>query len=143
VKNRRFILPVLSILFGFAFLIGSTGITIIIHNCAACGDLSMKSGVFLSSAEPEDHCCEAAENHCTPEGSITVEGTCCHFKVEKLKLTDYTPVLQEPVSVPAESEFFNSVSLSSKINEEIILPHDIQNKHGGRYLITVNCQFIS
>jgi hypothetical protein len=137
-------MPALSILLGFAFIIGSTGYTIIIHNCTACGDHSVISGIFLSPEEPEDHCCDAAENHCTPDASISFEGACCHFTIESLKVTNnYTPAVPEPVSEPAVlyTVFFIPVNIQDKNSS--IIKAGLHNKHGGRYVSILDCQILS
>jgi hypothetical protein len=136
-------MPVLSILLGFAFFIGSTGFTMVIHNCTACGDHYVISGIFLSPEELEDHCCEAAENHCTPDVSISFEGACCHFTIENLKLTNFTHAVSEPVSEPAA--LFTLITIPCKCLDQplITLKSDLHNKHGGRYISILDCQILS
>lgn len=135
-------MPVLSILLGFAFVIGSTGFTMIIHNCTACGDHSVISGIFLSPVEPEDHCCEAAENHCTPDASISFEGSCCHFTIENLKLTNYAPAVPEPVSEPAVLYTVIVIPFICQDNGLLNIKSDLHNKHGGRYITILDCQIL-
>ena len=136
-------MPVLSILLGFAFVIGSTGFTMIIHNCTACGDHSVISGIFLSPEEPEDHCCEAAENHCTPDASISFEESCCHFTVENIKLTNYAPAVPEPVSEPAALFTVILIPVQGQDHALLTLKPDLHNKHGGRYISILDCQILS
>jgi len=143
VKSRNIILSLFSVLLGLVFLAGSTGITLIIHNCAVCHDFSAVAGIYLSPEVPEDHCCEAAENHCTSGNETAMENSCCHFRVEKLSITGYAPAIPLIISAPAESpsavEMFNNKIL----HEFIPLPPDLHNKHGGRCLLTYNCQFLT
>jgi len=143
VKNKRFIFKSLTLLLGFAFLAGSMGITIIVHNCPACSKFTVNTGIFLSPAEPEDQCCEAAENHCSPDAAITFEGTCCHFKVENIKLASFVPVIPESFSGPWEFCFPQYISPVRTTIAAVIYPADFHNKHGGRYLVTYNRQLLS
>jgi len=144
VKSRNFIMPFSSLLLGIIFLAGSTGITIIIHNCPVCEKHSVHAGLFLSPTEPEDHCCDAADNHCSSGSSTSLESTCCHFKIEKLRLTtSYAPAIPLLLSAPAELP--SKIDLQDNYNSCTVIPllSEIHNKHGGRYLITFNCQLIS
>ena len=142
-KNRKAILSLFSLLFGLVFLVGSTGLTVIIHSCHHCGDFSVHSGMFLSPEIPEDDCCESAINHCESHDSPSFVGECCHFKVDRLKLTNYTPSEKVAVSIPAEVPFTYSLPVTFSQSDKAAVPFTIHNKHGGRYLITHNCQFIS
>jgi hypothetical protein len=143
VKRRNIILSLSSAILGFVFLAGSTGVTLIIHNCPVCGKFSAKSGIFVSPSEPEDHCCQAADKHCASEGSTSVESSCCHFIIKKFKLANYSPevplLLSAPAELPETADLFDNYN----IHESITLPHDLHNKHGGRLLITYNCQLLA
>ena len=142
-KKRKFIFSLLSILIAVVFLAGSTGITIIFHNCPVCEDFYVKTGLFISPVEPGDDCCEASENHCSPAESITIEGTCCHFSIENIKLNNYTsPVSYVPALITdfAVSDNLSRIDFSEPL---LIIPGEIHNKHGGRILIIYNCQIIS
>ena len=125
------------------FLAGSTGITVIIHSCHHCNDFSVNTGIFLSPQIPEDHCCESAIAYCASDELQAFVGDCCHFKVERLELVNYAPSEKVTVSTPADIPFTWSLPFVSSHSEETIIPFTIHNKHGGRYLITYNCQYIS
>jgi len=113
------------------------------HRCPVCDDFYVKSGVFLSPEEPEDDCCEAAENHCSTDGSIKVEGTCCHFRIDNIKLNNYTSSVNYIPVLTAEFSGVYSVPRIEISDPFLTFPREIHNKHGGRYLITYNCQIIS
>lgn len=143
VIKRKSTFSLLSMLTAIIFLAGSTGITIILHNCQVCDDSYVKAGLLISPVEPVDDCCEAAENNCSPDGSITVEGTCCYFRIENLKLNNYTSSISY-VPVPAVDFYLsNNRPLVDFPDPVLIFPGEIHNKHGGRFLITINCQIIS
>lgn len=142
-RSRNIILSFFSVLTALVFLAGTSGITLIIHDCPSCQDHSVRAGILLSPSEPEDHCCEAADMHCTSGQETSLESTCCHFKIEKLRIAGYAPVLPLLISVPADiyitSDLFNNLTDC----QNAPLPRDLHNKHGGRHLLTFNCQFIS
>jgi hypothetical protein len=144
VKSRKIILSVSSALMALFFLAGTTGITLIIHNCPVCDKYSAHAGIFLSPSEPEDDCCEAAGDNCTSENNTSMESACCHFKIQKLGLTtSYAPAIPLLISAPAEMPLEINLSDNYEINHSIALPLEIHNKHGGRYLLTYNCQLKS
>jgi len=142
VKNKRF-LTFISVFTVIVFLAGSTGITIIMHSCPVCEDFYVKSGVFLSPAEPDDDFCESAENHCSTDGSIEIEGTCCHFRIDNIKLNNYTASVHYIPVLTAEFTGLYSVPRIEISNSLLSFPREIHNKHGGRYLVIFNCQIIS
>lgn len=142
-KSRKIILSLFSALVGLIFLAGSTGITLIIHNCPVCDEYSVSAGIYLSPEEPEDNCCEAADMHCTSEGNASVESSCCHFTIEKLRITNYTPVIPQLLSAPAEIPYTIDLLNNLAIHHSIPIPFDLYNKHGGRYMLTYHCQLIS
>ena len=143
VKSRNFILSLSSALLGLIFLAGSTGITLIIHNCPVCDKHTVSAGIYLSPEEPDDNCCEAADMHCTSEGKTSMESSCCHFTIEKLRITNYAPVIPLPLSAPAEITYTTDLLNIESIHHSIPVPYNLHNKHGGRYLLTYNCQLKS
>jgi len=143
VKDRKKILSLFSVLLGLMFLAGSTGITVIIHSCHHCNDFSVHAGIFLSPQIPEDHCCESAIAQCASDESKEFIGDCCHFKVDRFELVNYAPSEKVTVSTPADIPSTWSLPVLRSLPQETIIPVTIHNKHGGRYLITYNCQYIS
>lgn len=146
VKIRKIILSVFSLLVGIVFLAGSTGITLIMHSCPSCGDFSVMSGIFLAPGEPEDDCCESADTHCRADAddqSDTFEGTCCHFRIEKIKFSNYTP--SPKFSISHISDILPADFTLNKYSPATIVKSNlpIHNKHGGRSIITYNCQYLA
>ncbi|MFH0841436.1 MAG: hypothetical protein V1903_02325 [Bacteroidota bacterium] len=142
-KSRNLILSLSSAFIGLIFLAGSTGITLIIHNCPVCDKHTVSAGIYLSPEEPEDNCCEAADMHCTSEGNISMESSCCHFTIEKLRITNYAPVIPLLLSALAEIPYTTDLLNNQAIHHSISVPVNLHNKHGGRYLLSFNCQLIS
>lgn len=142
-KRKKIILSLFSLLLGLAFLIGSTGITVIIHSCHHCGDSSVHAGLFLSPEIPEDNCCESAINHCKPHDSQTILGDCCHFRIDRLKLTNYNLSEKITIAIPVDVPFTYIMPQLSSTPEVTLDTFAFHNKHGGRYLITYNCQYLS
>jgi len=143
VKRNRIILSIASALLGIILMIGSTGITMIIHQCDSCNDFSVHAGIYLSPSIPDDDCCESADNHSSSHSTASMEIACCHFIVEKLKVTNYTS--SEPVAVSAPAllaPIYNIPDVYTIINHPISSV-DIKNKHGARYTITYYSQFLA
>ena len=128
------------------FLAASTGITLISHHCESCDDFSVRAGIFIAPVEPEDDCCEAAD-HCTDREPDNPEGEgfeCCHFSIEKLKVTNYAAsgkISAQPLwdSAPMLLSEYN---LNYDSRPEAITVA-VRNKHGGRDIISLHCQLIS
>jgi hypothetical protein len=70
-------------------------------------------------------------------------GDCCHFKVDRLKLANYTSSEKVLAANPVEVHFTYQVPRFLQLSEAIFDPFAIHNKHGGRYTITQNCQYLS
>ena len=145
-KKRGIIISLFSVLLGLVFIAGSAGITLIIHNCSSCGDFFVNSGMFLPPSIPEDNCCESAYNHYSSDAfdaARTIEGSCCHFKIEKLKLTNYTTSVQFTVAVSegfSLTDYKLDFSPQANIKTYLLVIH---NKHGGRSIITYHCQYLT
>lgn len=146
-KIGKFILPVISVLTGLLFLAGSSGITIISHNCNSCGDHSVKAGLFLPAASPEDNCCSAAGSECHREAETEAPASleCCHFKIDHLKFDNFSASFTRLLVDMPETDLPNSYSVpafysGSDVKTNKLLPH---NKHGGRLISILNCQLLS
>ena len=132
------------VLLSLVFLAGSTGITLILHNCPECGDFSISSGIYLSPSEPEDHCCEHADDHSASHSLYAFSEAGCHFKIDRLILETYTTA--DPVNffpVIALPFFISNKEITSVTKEVPTFHLTFHNKHGGRYLITSNCQLLA
>ena len=128
----------------FLFIAGSTGINLILHNCEDCEDFSIWSGLYLAPTEPEDHCCEYADHHSESNSPQEVISGACHYKIDRLKIENYTPV--KPVVIYPNAFLTNSENNPGVISATSVNPVQsfiVYNKHGGRYTVTYNCQFIS
>jgi len=143
VKKRKFILSALSVVLGFFLLLGSTGLTIIIHQCESCKDFSVHAGIYLSPSVPEDNCCESAINHCSSHSDNSDEIACCHFTVEKLKVTSYTASAALTVLAPANVTPVLYIPDVYSIINRPAKPVFYYNKHGARDTITYYSQFLA
>ena len=143
-KIRRYILSLSAVIVSVFFLAASTGITVIVHDCPVCHDFYVRSGILIEPAEPADDCCEAAENHCSAEKSITVEGTYCHFDISHLRLINYTPSVNNntPALVAVITDNQN-LNIINSPEPPANIPVEFHNKHGGRFISTYNHQLIS
>lgn len=143
-KRGKIISSLCSVILCLLFLSATTGITVITHHCDACGNYSVKTGLFLPPVEPEDDCCEAADTHCENEASLALETAgCCHFQIDKLKLSGFTSNIPVPFFGPEVTIPFLLNILPEESTTDLALhPLSVYNKHGGRYLITYNCQLL-
>jgi hypothetical protein len=143
VRKGKLILTLLALLLGFFFVTGSTGITVILHSCHHCGDLSVRSGIFLSPEVPEDNCCEFADSHDHDSDVPAIIGETCHFKIDRMTLANYAPSGKVIIDLPSEIPFTYSVPRYEVISGAYANSNIIHNKHGGRSMITSMCQFLS
>jgi len=143
VKKRKIILPVLTLFLSIFLLLGSTGITLIIHQCDSCNDFSVHAGIYLSPSIPEDDCCDSAVKHSSPHSESTNELGCCHFKVEKLKITTYTSAEPVTISAPATVVPVLYIPDAYSIINRPAKPVFYYNKHGARDTITYYSQFLA
>lgn len=142
-RKNKIILPVLSVFLGAFLLIGSTGITMIIHVCDSCHDFSVHAGIYLSPSIPEDDCCENAINHCTTHSENSDEVGCCHFTVDKLKISNYTTSAKVTASNPAIIAPIIYIPDVYSIIKRPAKPVFYYNKHGARETITFYSQFLA
>ncbi|MBN2665644.1 MAG: hypothetical protein JXR67_03980 [Bacteroidales bacterium] len=142
-KSRNIISSLVNPFLGIVFLAGSIGITLIIHDCSACNVYFAHAGIYFSSAEHQDHCCDDADTHCMPENEAAQGRECCNFSIEELKITEYTPAFPVPLSAPAELPARFLLHDPDPVHHPVPVPRDFPDKHGGRFLLTCNCQFLS
>lgn len=153
VKNRKIILSVFSAFIAVIFLAGSTGINILIHNCTTCSDNPVNSSIYLTPSVPEDGCCEdthccIADTHCSHTANTdragSFEAGSCLFKIEKLKLTNYTPSVPLKITEPPDAQYnFNIDNFKTALSAvSFIRPLSLYNKHGSRSVISLNCQYL-
>jgi len=143
VKKRKIILPVLFVFLSIFLFLGSTGITLIIHQCDSCNDFSVHAGIYLSPSIPEDNCCESAVNNCTTHSESSAEIVCCHFTIEKLKITNYTSSAPVAVAPPATVAPVLYLPYVYSIIKHPAKPVFYYNKHGARDTITYYSQFLA
>lgn len=142
-KKRKIILPVLSVFLSFFLFLGSTGITLIIHQCESCNDYSVHAGIYLSPSIPDDDCCESAVNHCESHSESSDEIGCCHFTIDKLKITNYTSSAPLTVFAPANVAPVTYIADVYSIIKRPAKPVFYYNKHGARVTITFYSQFLA
>ena len=142
-KKRRIIISVIAPLIAAITLIGSTGVTLIMHNCQVCNNNYLMTGMFLSPSEPDDNCCDAAGKHDHSSSPYSMKDSSCHFQISKLKVVNYTASEQVLNTIPAESPVKYIQPPLYPASVSIQNTGDFHNKHGGRFLINTICQIIS
>lgn len=130
---------------GLLFVTASTGINILIHDCLRCGELKVETSFLTPQASHKDDCCHSAEESSSKNRTTSFETTSCVLKVEKLKLANYTTPNPVILTLPAEQAFNHTTPGVTPALQEKYIMHffPVYNKHGGRILVTLNCQLLS
>lgn len=144
-RKRKIITSVFVVLAGLLFITANTGINILIHDCLRCGEHKVETSFLTPQANHKDDCCHSAEESSSKNRTTSFETTSCVLKVEKLKLANYTTPNPVILTLPAEQAFSQSIAAIAPPLQEKFIMHffPVYNKHGGRNLITLNCQLLS
>ena len=141
VKKRVLILPLFSVFLALIFMVGSTGVNIIIHNCKSCG-ISVTSRVFEPVSLKDGKCCMDHDSHASPDGSAVMENGCCTLTNENLKITNYVAGVKH-ILFPAHN--ISPISFASFVPRDEkakVISIFVYNKHGGQDVIISNCQIL-
>lgn len=129
----------LSIILLGAILLGSSGITVIEHDCKSCGVVSVKAESLLTVFTETDNCCEEPVIAHHSKSNQNLCGGCCEFKIEQFVITgfvppaEYQPQTAIPVSFPA-GLFLTHLQITSSLSFRT------PEKYGGLPIFTLNCQ---
>jgi hypothetical protein len=139
---KKVVLPVFAALISIVFLIGASGITVIVRSCNCCGP-SIETGLFENVAQIENSCCSDMDSHTSKPGVQSLESKCCTFVTESLKLNNYisTEKITLNVSFDTEPPVYIS-STHDAVSSVYLIPLSYHNKHGGRDLVISNCQYL-
>ena len=142
VKNTSKILSAISILLVIVFLMGSSGAILVFHSCNAHGK-EIHADLFVHNHSLNSDCCHNTTS-CTPvsESNVSIDNNCCTFKVEKFKLTNFNPSVQLKINTESQIITFCHPVHIYDLPEKPYLALFFHNKHGGRDVLTSNCQFI-
>lgn len=141
-KRNRVILLLLSTALLTVVLLGSGGITLIIHSCEMCNTSTVETLSIIHPQADYVACCSTPMEKTAQEGN-SFSASCCKNKTEQFKLPNY--VKSEKAGQPFLSHSFFIVPFVfiPEYTAQIFKPRDILNKYGGRKIVTSNCQFIS
>jgi len=138
VKIKRIISSLLAVALTTAILIGSTGFTVIIRNCHVSG-VSVSTDLLKTT----DSCCSTETRDCNSDSSERMGSVCCTFETGKMALPNYVQTENIAFISLAEIQPVAEILFAPEIQEQKIFPaYIIHNKHGGRYILTSNCQFL-
>jgi len=142
VKNKDKILSAISALLVIVFLMGSSGAVVVFHSCKAHGKV-IHADLFMHNHSLNSHCCYSSTS-CTPvpENTVSIDNNCCTFKVEKFNLTNFNPSVQLKINSESQIISFCHPVYIYELQEKPYLPLIFHNKHGGRDVLTSNCQLI-
>ena len=134
----------LSSLLVIVLLAGTTGITIISHHCNMSGNHSVSAGLFIHLSDSSSDCCKSAGNNCEDHSGKVSKTPCCNYKIQQVKISGFQIKFDNTKVLIAEELFqapsFFKVSGNSHEVSSIL---QIQNKSGGRQIITFDCQLKS
>lgn len=137
-KIRRIILSLLTVVLVAAILIGSTGFTIVIKSCHSSG-ISASTDLLKTT----DSCCTSETSDCPVDPTESMGSVCCTFETAKMSLPAYVLTINTSLVSPAEIQSATDIFPAPSIQELKIYPeYIIHNKHGGRFILTSNCQFL-
>lgn len=137
-KIKRVILSLSSVLLVAAVLIGSSGFTVIIKTCHACG-ISVSTDLIKTT----DSCCSTETKDCSSDASDRMGSVCCTFETGKMALPNYVQTESITFLSLAEIQPAADIISAPAIQEQKFFPeYIIHNKHGGRFIQTTNCQFL-
>jgi hypothetical protein len=142
VKRFKIIYSFLSVTLLAAILLGSGGITLVIHTCGMSGITSVKTISALNPDLKSEACCGMpVKNH--QENCNSISAKCCSYKIGQLNITSF--ILSEiPVFTSFAIYHFSPVTaMLPDAGCMSHLPAGIFDKHGGRFIVNSNCQLIS
>jgi hypothetical protein len=138
VKIKRVISSLLSAVLATAILIGSTGFTVIIKKCHASG-ISASTDLLKTA----DSCCGTETSDGDSDSSDRMGSVCCTFETGKMVLPNFVKTENITFISLAEIQPVTDILSVPEIQEQKIFPTlIIHNKHGGRFILTSNCQFL-
>jgi hypothetical protein len=138
---KKVLLPVFTAVISIFFLIGTTGITVIVRNCNCCGP-SVETGIFKAVAHGEKGCCGGLESQSSIPGTQSIEGKCCTYLTKNLKLNNYITSEKINFSVNFDIQAPAYISKAYEVPSIYLKPLSYHNKHGGRDLVVSNCQYL-
>lgn len=141
-KNVSKILSAISILLVIVFLLGSSGAVVVFHSCNAHGK-EVHADLFVHNHSLNGDCCYSTTS-CTPvpENTVSIDNNCCTFTVEKFNLTNFNPSVQLKIHSESQIITFSHPAQIYELPEKPYLALFFHNKHGGRDVLTSNCQLI-
>ena len=141
-KNISKILSVISLLLVIVFLLGSSGAVVVFHSCNAHGK-EVHADLFVHNHSLNSDCCYSTTSY-TPasESTVSIDNNCCTFKVEKFNLKNFNPSTQLKINSESQIITFSHPVQIYELPEKPFLALFFHNKHGGRDVLTSNCQLI-
>jgi len=138
---KKVALPVFTALISILFLIGTTGITVIVRNCDCCGP-SVETGIFEQVAPAESSCCSDTDSQPIKPAEKSLESKCCTYLTENLKLNNY--ILSEKITLNISFDIQPTAYISTtyEVPSVYLKPLSYHNKHGGRDMVISNCQYL-
>jgi hypothetical protein len=131
---------ILSVILLGAIFLGSSGITVIEHDCKSCGAVTIMEESVLTIFNESANCCEEHDiaHHSKPYQSICKSS--CEFKIEQYIVSNFVPSpgfqLKITVPAPLPSEIFFLPLPQTRVSTPLIVP----DKYGGPSIFTLNCQ---
>ncbi len=138
---KKAALPVFTALMSILFLIGTTGITVIVRSCSCCGP-SVETGLFEQAAPLESSCCGNMDSEPSIPVSESLDSKCCTYVTQNLKLNNY--LTSEKVTFNVSCDFNSPVYFITAYEAPSVWlkPLSYHNKHGGRDMVISNCQYL-
>jgi len=145
VNKIRKISPFLSVILALLMFAGSTGFTIVKHQCFLCGHQEMRSSVGLALSGDVICCNHEADNHSQNQNSddFIIDNDGCSHETEKMISEDVVRSEVQPDIIPYFIAAVQVSILYPDSEQDINAFHPERIFHCGRDLTTLHCQILS
>jgi hypothetical protein len=141
VKKSGPVLKTAAVLLTVALLIGGGGITLIMHTCQMCNISTVKTLSILNPSSGQDICCGGANND--ENSDKTISSGCCDYRIEQFNVNNFVVSSCFTPEIVADQFFSSTPVLQPRFTDQSPKPVYTLNKHGGRFIVNANCQFLS
>ena len=138
---KKAALPVFTAIMSILFLIGTTGITVIVRSCNCCGP-SVETALFEQVTPLESSCCGNMDSEPFIPGTESLDSKCCTYVTQNLKLYNYITSAKITFNVSCDLDSPVYFITAYEAPSVYLKPISYHNKHGGRDMVISYCQYL-
>jgi len=142
VKFRKAIIPFLAAFATVVFLAGSGDVTVVIHSCNMIKTTKVSTVSVLNPVAPASSCCKMSENE-NDSREISFSTNCCDYSNHHFRLPNYVGVQKQIIALITTELYFKDYIINFPAYIWYNLPAETFDKHGGRFMLNLNCQILS